>query len=324
MSASTTHIFKTVKGHDLTLDVITPENFNKETGVALVHFHGGFLVLGEKSTLPPVWLINLCRKRGWAYISPAYRLIPEATALEVLDDAIDALQWVSKNISIRVVSAGSSAGGYLALATGTNPRCPPLLAIFPLYGMLDVASIRYVTPGTPLRGRTLDAAPIVKTIKELSTGNSQIISEYPFPANAPADPRFSMIAAMHQEALYLDVMTREKGLGAKVRAEGIEAIPEKYRPLFPASFGLRKDLPPVVLLHGKIDTLVGVEHSINVAAKLEKIGAKVQLEVYEQGEHGCDVHGVPSDIDVDEKKDGEPAVTEHLRKVAAFLDSAVA
>jgi hypothetical protein len=40
---TTTHIYKTVDGLDLTIDVSAPATA-QDNGVALIHFHGGFLV----------------------------------------------------------------------------------------------------------------------------------------------------------------------------------------------------------------------------------------------------------------------------------------
>ncbi|RQM05015.1 hypothetical protein DH86_00004302, partial [Scytalidium sp. 3C] len=131
--STSTHTFKTVGGDDLLLDLTLPENFNKETGVVVVHFHGGFLVTGEKTSYPPVWLSVACRHRGWAYITANYRLLPEASGLDLLEDAVDALHWASKNVTERVISAGTSGGGYVALATAANPKSPPLLAVFAMH-----------------------------------------------------------------------------------------------------------------------------------------------------------------------------------------------
>lgn len=41
---TTTHTYKVAGGLSLTLDVSVTKGFNKETGAALLHFHGGFLV----------------------------------------------------------------------------------------------------------------------------------------------------------------------------------------------------------------------------------------------------------------------------------------
>lgn len=40
---TTTHIYKTVNGLELTIDVFTPATA-QDNNVALIHFHGGFLV----------------------------------------------------------------------------------------------------------------------------------------------------------------------------------------------------------------------------------------------------------------------------------------
>lgn len=40
---TTTHVYKTVNGLELTIDVSTPATA-QDNNVALIHFHGGFLV----------------------------------------------------------------------------------------------------------------------------------------------------------------------------------------------------------------------------------------------------------------------------------------
>lgn len=40
---TTTHVYKTVNGLELTIDVFTPATA-QDNNVALIHFHGGFLV----------------------------------------------------------------------------------------------------------------------------------------------------------------------------------------------------------------------------------------------------------------------------------------
>ncbi|KAL4878788.1 Alpha/Beta hydrolase protein [Aspergillus karnatakaensis] len=225
MSSSqlSTHPFKSVGDLLLTIDVSKPPGA-RDSGVVLLHFHGGFLVLGEKITFPPHWLINACHARGWTYATPSYRLLPEATGLEILSDALDAVNWAGNNICDRVIIAGSSAGGYLALAATAHPSLE-------------------------------DIQGAVQDIKN-AMGDGQVLDGYAFPADPSTDVRFRWIRAMHEAALYPDVLTRRDGLAGEILANGVETIPVEFRPLFPVSFGLRGDFPPTILLHGDEDVLV--------------------------------------------------------------------
>ncbi|KAL4963140.1 alpha/beta hydrolase [Aspergillus stella-maris] len=271
-----THIFKEANDLSLSIDVTKPET-TSDKGVVLVHFHGGYLVLGEKTTGPPHWLINTCRNRGWTYATPSYRLLPEAAGLDILADALDAIKWAVKNISDRIIIAGSSAGGYLALAAAAHPDCPRALAVLANYGMLDPSSQRYVQPGHILKGPTKDLPGTVAEIKQAMEGG-KVLDGYPFPANPPTDQRFNLIKALHEAALFPDVLTRIPGLAARIAVKGPEVIPNEYRVLFPVSFGLKRNFAPVVLLHGDADVLVGVEQSVRAAEKMAEFGIDVHLE----------------------------------------------
>ncbi|KAL4934931.1 hypothetical protein BDV06DRAFT_229294 [Aspergillus oleicola] len=314
------HIFKEVNGLSLSIDVTKPEA-TTDKGVVLVHFHGGYLILGEKTTGPPHWLINACRARGWTYATPSYRLLPEATGSETLADALDAINWAVKNISRRIVIAGSSAGGYLALAVAAHPDCPRPLAVLANYGMLDPSSRRYIEPGHVLRGPTKDLPGTVAEIKQ-AIESGKVVDGYPFPANPPTDPRFNWVNALHEAALFPDVLTRIPGLASRIVAEGVEAIPNEHRVLFPVPCGLKKGFPPVVLLHGDADMLVGIEQSVKAAEKMVQLGIDVHLERAVGQGHGFEHM---SFIDLETYNAGEDKeMLECLRRVVAVLEKHVA
>ncbi|KAL4932003.1 alpha/beta hydrolase [Aspergillus undulatus] len=317
---TSTHTFKVVNKLSLSIDVTKPAK-TSEKGIALLHFHGGYLVLGEKTTGPPHWLINACRRRGWTYATPSYRLLPESAGLDILSDALDAVKWVVKNISDRIIIAGSSAGGYLALAAAAHPDCPRPLAVLSNYGMLDPSSRRYVEPGHVLRGPTKDLRGTVKEIKQ-AMENGKVIDGYPFPVNPPTDHRFGWIKALHEAALFPDVLTRIPGLASRIVAEGVEAIQPEYRSLFPVQFGLKRSLPPVVLLHGDTDELVGIDQSVRAAEKMTQLGIDVHLERAVGQGHGFE-HKSVIDLDAGNAEEDEKML-ECLRRVVAVLEKHVA
>ncbi|KAK4863260.1 hypothetical protein LT330_002038 [Penicillium expansum] len=312
---SVTHVFKVVDGLSLEIDVLSPPT-KEENSPVLLHFHGGFLVLGEKTTFPPHWLINACQKRGWTYATASYRLLPESPGIEILQDATDAVNWVYANISKRVIIAGSSAGGYLALAAAAHPATPRPLAVLSIYGMLDPASERYIRPGQPLGGPVADEA---KALEEIEVAmRNDAIDGYPFPVSPPADLRFGWIRALHQAARYADVLARKPGLAGRIADEGVGAVSVEDRVLFPVSFGLKEGFPPTVLLHGDADELVGFEQSVAVAGALERVGVDVSLERAEGQGHGFEAKEV-IDLDGDEVL-GDKAVADTLRRVIAHLE----
>ncbi|KAJ5162889.1 Alpha/beta hydrolase fold-3 [Penicillium coprophilum] len=312
---SVTHIFKVVDGLSLEIDVVSPPTKDENSPVVL-HFHGGFLFLGEKTSFTPHWLINACQKRGWTYATASYRLLPETPGLEILQDAIDAVKWVYENISKRVIIAGSSAGGYLALAATAHPATPRPLALLSVYGMMDSSSERYIHPGQPLVAPVEDEAQVLKEVEDAMRADA--IDGYAFPTDPPADGRFRWIMALHQVAQFPDVLARKPGLAARIAAEGLGAVSVEDRVLFPVKFGLKEDFPPTVLVHGDADEVVGFEQSVVVAGTLEELGVDVSFERAEGQGHGFEVKEF---IDLDGGDTlGDKAVTDPLRRVIAHLE----
>lgn len=199
--------------------------------------------------------------------------------------------------------------------------CPKLLGVLSIYGMLDPAGQRYIYPGTPLRGPVDNIEEKVREINEAITSGKSI-DGYPFPADASTDKRFAWISTLHQAAIYPDILTRVPGLSSRIAERGVSEIPEDVRPLFPASFGLKVGLPPMVLLHGDADVLVGVYQSILVAKKLKALGVRVHLELAKGEGHGFDAKQY-IDIDSETRGTNDSTIVDTLRKVICCLEDFV-
>jgi acetyl esterase/lipase len=154
-------VYNRAGGYDVKLDVITagPDFKPRPT---LIFIHGGGWVGGSKdsSTLGAVpYLV-----RGMNVVNVEYRLASVALAPAAVEDCRCALRWVYQYSqqygfdTTRLVVAGGSAGGHLALMTGMvdssagfdNIGCgwwPPghhglkVAAIVNFYGITDVADV---------------------------------------------------------------------------------------------------------------------------------------------------------------------------------------
>lgn len=87
-------------------------------GQAVVYFHGGAYVIGSAATYREL-IGRLSMATGMWVLAPNYRLAPEHPFPAAVDDALAAYRWLL-GIGIepgRIVIAGDSAGGGLALAT---------------------------------------------------------------------------------------------------------------------------------------------------------------------------------------------------------------
>ncbi|KAK5062661.1 hypothetical protein LTR84_004734 [Exophiala bonariae] len=319
--------FKSVQNIDIKLDVAYPQGEIKTPATVLLHYHGGFLVVGDRYAFFPYWLVNASISRNWIFVTPDYRLLPETTAQSSLEDAVDAYTWVWSRLGPElgleigsVVLAGSSAGGYLALATAAVVDRKPN-ALLSIYGMLDPTFERYLKPGSNIFGRPLvDTAPILDRFP--NPGNKHTkpqISAYPLPADITKDERFPLVSAFHIDALFLDYLTGTKGLSHDVRTSGEEAIPQQQRNLFPLTFSDLTKLPPTILLHGKNDTAVPVDLSIRAAEKLRQAGVVVQAEFPVNAEHGFDVR--VGNVNVELAAGESLATYQSLRKIIIFLDN---
>ncbi len=118
-------VYQRANGVSLKLDVITagPTSTARPT---LIYFHGGGLVEGSKDTALLYTLPYLAR--GMNAVNVEYRMAPDSLAPAAVEDSRCALHWVYDNAAqygfdtSKIVVAGHSAGGYLALMTGMlNP-----------------------------------------------------------------------------------------------------------------------------------------------------------------------------------------------------------
>lgn len=102
----------------LKLDVYYPEAL-KDCPV-IVWFHGGGLEAGSKEI--PAKL----KDRGYVVVGVNYRLLPNVTVRETLDDAAEAVAWVFRHASEyggdprKIVVTGHSAGGYISMLLCLN------------------------------------------------------------------------------------------------------------------------------------------------------------------------------------------------------------
>jgi acetyl esterase/lipase len=158
-------VYATASGRELKLDVYGPLS-NAKVPV-LLNFHGGGWVAGSREGASLTALPYL--QMGFAVVNAEYRLARTALAPAAVEDALCALQWIGRNADkyhfdlSKVVVAGNSAGGHLALATGMIPadspftnQCaanepewsgpyvnpaPKVAAVINWYGITDVADM---------------------------------------------------------------------------------------------------------------------------------------------------------------------------------------
>jgi acetyl esterase/lipase len=126
--------FWTVPGteRNLLCDLWQPVPNTPSTGLALIYLHSGEWHFGDKNfgTRP---LFHRLAGQGHVVMDVAYRLCPEVDLFEMIGDVMRAIAWMKTNAAHygvdpnRIVLAGGSAGGHLALLSAYTSNCLELI-----------------------------------------------------------------------------------------------------------------------------------------------------------------------------------------------------
>ncbi|EIN11434.1 alpha/beta-hydrolase [Punctularia strigosozonata HHB-11173 SS5] len=329
-----TFAFKHVQERPLLLDVYAAEGTAGGPRPAILHFHGGGLISGDRTFVPP-WLVAAALHRDWLVISADFRCLPESTGAELAEDLRDAYDWLarggggaSKDLPdrpidpARIAVVGGSGGGYCALLGGAELfRDPAPVAIFMLYPLSDPAWPTYLAgPGFERRGvmghAVEDAAPTLAEIEErIARGECSFGEAFQPKADMSRHGRWPYMRFVLQEGLVADYLTGVRGMAAKIREEGVEkAVPEHLRHLFPAEFGVHKELSPLIIWHGTADAVIDIAQSEKLVAKCKEVEAVVHFFAVEGAQHGFDF----AYVDVEGSKDKKPGESELEKCIQAL------
>lgn len=262
---------------------------SKHNAPVIVYIHGGGLIWGTREELSEK-MIRFYNDNGFALFSIDYRLAPETKLPEILEDVQDALQWLrskgSQEFSIdpkRIAVAGSSAGGYLALCTGSFTHKPRAIVSF--YGYGDIIGKWATNPSSFY----LQKDNVPKELAERLISN-QVITE------ASIEQRFLYYVYARQQGQWIQEIT------------GINPIMDKDALLkFCPKQNINSDYPPTLLLHGTKDEDVPYEQSVFMRGALIKEKVKTGLVTIPNGEHVFD-----KDFD-------NPVVQDAFKQVIEFL-----
>ncbi|QQE74365.1 alpha/beta hydrolase [Brevibacillus composti] len=196
---------------------------------------------------------------GFSVFSIDYRLAPESRLPEIVEDVRDALAWLKQegqsrfdlDVS-RIAVAGSSAGGYLGLMTGTFADKPTAIVSF--YGYGDIVGDWYGRPD-PFYCRM----PLVTRDEAYSIVGNRVIS-------TAGLGRFSFYQYCRQQGVWAKEVS---GINPRLDKQPLLAYCPLYR--------VEPDYPPTLLLHGTKDTDVPYEQSALMAEELTRKGVPNQL-----------------------------------------------
>lgn len=285
-----TKVYKVIDGHEIEVDILYANNLDiastqQRPAPIILRFHGGGLMCG--SSLYPLffapWLLQLAERHSAVIVSPNYRLLPEASVQDILDDLQDSLTWTLETLprvareevgirvdTGRIMVTGDSAGGYLSLLTGLIHH-DKIRAVHASYPMIEIE-------GSHFSGRTeKEVFGLPMMPKDFVTdylSNMSSTTKQDVVSSDPNAERAQLLFGFIQYGRFDELFSLDK---------------REYFPLFHLKDGGRFPRGGVVIWHGRDDTVVPVEGSEKLKAVVDEVdpGLDCQL-VVRDGEHGFD------------------------------------
>lgn len=252
-------------------------------------------------------------------MNPDYRLLPESSGLDILEDLQHLFEWVHSSLAShlsalpshpgitpnldRILVTGESAGGYMALQSLilASRSHPPIAAVIAHYPMIDLRE-RFYSEKYPKRiyGEECDPKDSPEALQAYldAIRPGQVVTE-----RVPRDTELDLYKAMLYEGKYTAVLTK----GSSPSEESKLFPRENLARISPSDRGRQA---PLWIFHGKADSVVparGTEVFVReLKAQYPDWDVLVQFE--EDAEHG---------FDAEANKD-TPWVEEGLQWVAKY------
>ncbi|EME41519.1 hypothetical protein DOTSEDRAFT_90348 [Dothistroma septosporum NZE10] len=149
--------YSRIKGHPLIASVLKPKSLLDGSCTpgrlpVLVFWHGGGFVVGHRlhEAWWPDWLIEYATLQNAIIVAPDYRLMPEASGADILDDVEAFWTWLSACLSShaetglwkaqpdlqRILCVGQSSGGCMAVGSALLKPEVGIKAVVSLYAPL--------------------------------------------------------------------------------------------------------------------------------------------------------------------------------------------
>ncbi|KAF1975792.1 alpha/beta-hydrolase [Bimuria novae-zelandiae CBS 107.79] len=289
--------YKKIGDHEIEANVLVPKGIEPGKCPVMIKWHGGGLTAGTAVHAPyfAAYLVPFLHRNNAIAILPNYRLTPEHSGADILEDIADFQKWftgslpaylASKEPSLgieidfpKVLVSGESAGAWLALQSilslpqGTFAAC---MLQYPVLSPIPTAPDDIICGGRIPPKEDLDA--FLATIKP-----GTVISDAPPPAREAVAP-----------------MLRAHGRWAEFFGEGPHLWPATR--IEGAGFFVHTHV-----MHGRDDTNVPVELSRAFMESARKRFPRTRFEIVTpRGDHG---------FDAEISEEGEAWLGEFLRGV---------
>lgn len=248
---------------NLKLDIYHPTKQVHNKTPVVVYFHGGAWITGRKEVINANRIndaVNRLREMGYAFVCPDYTLATNKNPAFpfCIIDAFDALNWVEENAKKynfdieNIGIAGESAGAHIAMmvAYAKPQNIKDSLAL--------KVKINYVVD---IYGPTdLESLYHSQTVKKINEGLEKL------PESLKA---------------HLDINQYLFGFDPEKDPARAQVIFDKYSPIN----YINKDIPPTLIIQGKVDQIVPLDQSIVLHQKLDSLHAENTLYQLENVKH---------------------------------------
>lgn len=276
--------FAAIPGTDrkLLCDVWQPPISVKRSGVAFVYMHGSAFYFLDKDygTRP---LFRHLAAQGHVIMDVAHRLAPETDLMGMIHDVKRAIAWMKSNAekySIdrnKVIVAGGSSGGYLALMTAFTSKESEFAPADIEQNDLDVCSVIALYPATDLE------ALYYHTNQHLTTRGKL---KKKVPAEMPEWMKKRIGKDLHR--LGMDKTLENVGTMPPLMGGHPDECPERYKYYSPITH-IHSNCPPTLLIHGAHDIMAPVKSTRLLYAKLIQEKIPALLHILPQSDHAFDL-----------------------------------
>ncbi len=277
--------FWTLPGTDrqLLCDLWQPPEGVPPSGLAFIYFHGsGWHFIDKDAGTRPMF--GHLAAQGHVVMDVAYRLCPEVNWQEMAGDPRRAVAWMKEHAAEygvdpeRVVLAGASAGGQLALLSAFAPDHPALTPEDVQDRDLSVRGVvSWYGPGDMRLYYAHANTPFATPVNDISASGQAL--EW-------------MTAALGFQMSYPETwesgQTVHEAMMHGLFGGSPEEVPEAYR-LFSPVEHVGPHCPPTLLLQGEHDSIVSAADGRQLTERLQEAGVPVIYVEYPQTEHAFDL-----------------------------------
>jgi acetyl esterase/lipase len=264
----------------LLCDLWQPPRGVAPSGLAVVYLHGSAWSLLDKDFFTRPFFRHLAAQ-GHIVMDVAYRLYPETDMLGMVGDAKRAIAWMKAQGPAygvnpeRVVVAGGSAGGYLALLAAYTPREGALTPEEVGETDLSVGAVISCYGPTDLRA-------YYDHTRQNIWGHLGQATE-----PQPPSPLIRGVLGTSYERLGLG-KTGAVGAMEPLFGGTPETVPDRYA-LFSPITHVQPGCPPTLLIQGKDDVIAPVSATNLLFEQLIASGVPAVNIVFPHAEHGFDL-----------------------------------